>query len=183
MPSKVPKKQIAARRAPIEKEQPPKWPVLQPLVPPSDLYLDTLLEGQIVLIRNLFTSTLCRNYVSFLSSLALNTTPGQPKKDEALRFNDRYQVDDPVFAEMLWNHTALKGLVTGAVNDTTWADQGPSKVSLEKLWGGQVIGLNPRIRIYRYGRGQFFNPHCRFDTIADCCWAIHWRVDLQFLIS
>ncbi len=28
-----------------------------------------------------------------------------------------------------------------------------------KLWGGDVVGLNPRIRIYRYREGQFFASH------------------------
>jgi len=30
-----------------------------------------------------------------------------------------------------------------------------------KLWGGEVLGLNPNIRIYRYSKGQFFDQHCR----------------------
>lgn len=28
--------------------------------------------------------------------------------------------------------------------------------------GGDVVGLNPSIRIYRYSKGQFFDRHCRF---------------------
>jgi hypothetical protein len=38
----------------------------------------------------------------------------------------------------------------------------------EKTWkrslihdrGGEVVGLNPSIRIYRYSKGQFFDCHC-----------------------
>ena len=26
--------------------------------------------------------------------------------------------------------------------------------------GGEVVGLNPNIRVYRYGKGQFFDCHC-----------------------
>jgi len=116
---------------------------LHPLVPACDLSLDVVLEDQIILIRNLFTGTLCRQYVNFLATLPLTTTPGQPKKGEALRVNDRFQVDDPGFAEKLWNATSLKDLVTGS----------------EMNWGGEICGLNPRIRIYRYGKGQFFDQH------------------------
>lgn len=148
-----------AKRTPVARQQhitvSPKWPSLEPLVPKEDLGLDNLLEGQIVVIRNFFTSTLCKNYISFLSSLPLVTTPGQPKKGEAVRVNDRFQVDDQAFAEQLWHATSLQDLVTGAnsADDQHLRD-------LKSLWGGEVCGLNPRIRIYRYSKGQFFAQHC-----------------------
>jgi len=123
----------------------PDWPPLKPLLPVSDLSLDTVLEDQIILIRNLFTSSLCRNYVAFLSTLPLVTTPNQPKKGDALRSNDRFQVDDPVFAEQLWSSTGLKNVVTESAGQ----------------WGGEPCGLNPRMRIYRYKKGQFFDQHCK----------------------
>ena len=148
------------KKKPVEREQSapvqPKWPPLAPLVPAEDLRLETLLEDQIVVIRNFFTSTLSKNYVSFLSSLPLTTTPGQPKKGEALRVNDRFQIDDHAFAEELWHHTGLENLVTGGMN----AHDEPRE-DLKKLWGGEVCGLNPRIRIYRYSKGQFFDQHCK----------------------
>jgi hypothetical protein len=125
-----------AKAAPEEspgKAERPRWPRLQPLVPPEDLSLDVLLEDQIILIHRLFTSSLCRQYTNFLSSLPLTTTPGMPKKGDALRVNDRFQIDDPDFANQLWSSTALKDLVTSSGYD----------------WGGEVIGLNPNIRIYR----------------------------------
>jgi hypothetical protein len=28
--------------------------------------------------------------------------------------------------------------------------------------GGEVLGLNPSIRVYRYTKGQFFDCHCEF---------------------
>jgi hypothetical protein len=31
---------------------------------------------------------------------------------------------------------------------------------LESNRGGEVVGLNPKIRIYRYTKGQFFDQHC-----------------------
>ncbi|MCJ1308640.1 hypothetical protein MMC25_002293 [Agyrium rufum] len=132
-----------ARAAPSAKEVKPDWPALQPLKPREDLSLDTVLDDQIVLIHDLFTSTLCRNYVSSLSKLPLTTTPGQPKKGEALRVNDRFQIDDPDFAERLWSSTGLKELLSQSGKD----------------WGGELCGLNPRIRIYRYSKGQFFDQH------------------------
>ena len=128
----------------------PNWPPLAPLVPAIDLSLETLLTDQIILIRNLFTSTLCKNYVSFLSSLPLSTTSIHHKKDEALRVNDRYMIDDPAFAERLWSQTALRELIAGPVDDVPAGDRLEPQ-GLEKLFGGKVLGLNPRIRIYRYG--------------------------------
>lgn len=130
-----------------KKEPPPNWPSLHPLVPTSDLSLETLVEDQIVLIRNLWTSKLCKDYVAFLSSLPLMTTPGIPKRGEAVRVNDRFQLDDPLFAERMWSGTGLKELVLGYEDG-------------KRLWGGDVLGLNPNIRIYRYRPGQFFAQHC-----------------------
>ena len=129
-------------------------------MPSTDVFLETLLEDQVVVVRNLLTSTLCKNYVSFLSSLPLVTTPRQPKRDEAPRVNDRYQVDDPTFAEALWSSTALEALVNGRVSSTP-EDERQQPGSLYKLWGGDVLGLNPRLRIYRYIKGQFFGQHCK----------------------
>ena len=124
----------------------PKWPLLQPLVPASDLFLETLVEDQILLVRNLWTSKLCKDYVWFLSSLPLTVTPGKPKRGEAVRVNDRFQIQDPMFAQNLWNGTAMKELVSNSGKDS--------------LWGGEVVGLNTNIRVYRYKPGQFFAQHC-----------------------
>lgn len=134
----------------------PNWPVFQPLLPESDLALQEALPGQIVTVTNFWTATLCRNYVSFLSSLPLTTTPGKPKKGDAVRVNDRFQIDDPAFAERLWSGTALKNLVLGLTEtDGLELDDAQRR----ELWGGEVIGLNPNIRIYRYSKGQFFDQH------------------------
>ncbi|KAI8930785.1 hypothetical protein NX059_011810 [Plenodomus lindquistii] len=134
----------------------PNWPAFTPLMPEADLALHELLPGHIVTIPNLWTATLCRTYVSFLASLPLTTTPGKPKRGDAVRVNDRFQVHDPAFAERLWTETALKKLVTGAVKEGA-LDMTESQ--RRELWGGQVIGLNPNIRIYRYSKGQFFDQH------------------------
>ena len=123
----------------------PSWPPLKPLVPAADLALETVLADQIVIARKLFTATLCQRYVSYLASLPLATTPGIPKRGEALRVNDRFEIQDADFAERLWRETALRELVEAEGKGT---------------WGGEVVGLNPRVRIYRYKSGQFFDKHC-----------------------
>ena len=137
----------------------PAWPALQPLAPSSDLSLLTLLEDQIIIVRNFFTSSLCKRYVSFLSTLPLVTTPAKPKDGDAVRVNDRIEFNDYAFAQELWRSTALESLVSGS----TQAEEagGITAEAARRLWGGEVCGLNPRIRIYRYKEGQFFAQHCK----------------------
>jgi hypothetical protein len=127
------------------KPVPPQWPALTPTVPEEHLSVETVLEGQILVVRNLFTATLCKKYVAFLSSLPLTTTPGKPKRGEATRVNDRFQVEDAAFASNLWEHSGLRTLVE-ALEDQTQL-------------GGKVLGLNSNIRVYRYRPGQFFDQH------------------------
>ncbi|EME82897.1 uncharacterized protein MYCFIDRAFT_90177 [Pseudocercospora fijiensis CIRAD86] len=132
----------------------PYWPPIQTL-PSSELAIEILLKDQILTISQLWTSKLCKSYVTFLKTLPLVTTPGKPKKGEAVRVNDRYQVNDARFAEQLWSCTALKDLVTQPVIDGVELDEN----ARSELWGGDVLGLNPNIRIYRYSKGQFFDQH------------------------
>ncbi|OAL45690.1 hypothetical protein IQ07DRAFT_215776 [Pyrenochaeta sp. DS3sAY3a] len=155
----APKKKSKPETSPaqqIQRPQPPNWPALTPLIPKLDLSLSEVLPGQIITIPNFWTATLCKNYVSFLSTLQLATTPGKPKKGDAVRVNDRFQVDDPVFAERLWSTTSLKDLVMGTSGDD---GLGLTDDQRKHLWGGEVVGLNPNIRIYRYSKGQFFDQH------------------------
>lgn len=174
-----PKKQSPT---PQKHNQPPNWPPLRPLLPPTDLHLQTLLPDQIYLISNFLPTPLCKTYTSFLSSLPLTTTPGKPKKDEAVRVNDRFQVEDGRFAEMLWSGTAMRELVTtrfgeGGYNEEEVEDVGEVEDGQGKsgelaqlakqTWGGDVLGLNPNIRIYRYSKGQFFAQHCMSNTLPD----------------
>jgi len=146
----APKGRTVSARAAVNtgesvKRQIPNWPPLTPLVPTENLYIDTRADGQILVIRNLFTSALCKKYVSFLSSLPLTTTPATPKRGEAVRVNDRFQVDDAAFATRLWQQSGLQHLID------SYDDQ--------SIWQGDVLGLNPNIRIYRYRPGQFFDQH------------------------
>lgn len=123
----------------------PSWPVLEPLAPREDLSLRALLPDQVIIISNFWTTTLCKTYVRFLGTLPLVTTPGTPKKGDAVRVNDRFQIDDPQFAEMLWNATGLRDLVLGY--------DGAGDQAQRDLWGGEVVGLNPNIRIVSLQKG------------------------------
>ncbi|KAJ5167858.1 uncharacterized protein N7482_003452 [Penicillium canariense] len=173
MPKPKPKKSELDARGPSTTAKPsapptPNWPPLRPLLPAADLHLTPLVHDQIYLIRNFLPASLCKSYASFLASLPLTTTPGRPKKDEALRVNDRFQVEDGRFAEMLWAGTALRELVVERFGEEGGEfgyedeDEDDEDVQAQKMratWGGQPLGLNPNIRIYRYSAGQFFAPH------------------------
>lgn len=119
--------------------------------------METLLPDQILTMPRLWTTSLCKSYINFLSTLPLTTTPGKPKKGDAVRVNDRFQVDDAAFAERLWSQTALQQLISSPVIDGAALDEEGKR----KLWGGEVLGLNSNIRIYRYVKGQFFDQHCK----------------------
>ncbi|CAL5870273.1 uncharacterized protein PFLUO_LOCUS4508 [Penicillium psychrofluorescens] len=177
MPPKSKSKKAATtpqtqKQPPNANAAPPNWPPLRPLLPPTDLTLTPLVTDQIYLIRNFLPGTLCKNYVSFLASLPLTTTPGKPKKDEAVRVNDRFQIEDARFAEMLWGETALRELVVERFDEDDYDDydEEEEKSPLERaqkahhLWGGTPLGLNSNIRVYRYSPGQFFAQHCGSTT-------------------
>nr|EAQ71089.1 hypothetical protein MGCH7_ch7g496 [Pyricularia oryzae 70-15] len=131
-----------------EAQQPPAWPIFKPTLPVSDLSLDTIVPGKVVVMHNFFPRSLCRDYVAFLKTLPLVTTPARPKKGEAVRQNDRFQVNDPDFAARLWLQTGLKEALTADCKPIPCASR-----------GGDVVGLSPNIRVYRYTKGQHFAPH------------------------
>lgn len=151
----------ATQSQPAAQPQRPNWPPLTPLASPYDLSFSSLVPNQIVTIERLFTSSLSSKYVSFLKSLPLITTPGKPKRGDAVRVNDRFQIDDPNFARLLWEQTSLKSLVMEGELDGEPVDT----ATRQKLWGGEVLGLNPNIRIYRYSEGQFFDQHCMYTSL------------------
>ncbi|GAP90205.2 putative L-ascorbic acid binding protein [Rosellinia necatrix] len=125
-----------------------RWPPFKPALPVTRLAFDApipTLGDQIVLLRNFWPKSLCREYVAFLAGLPLTTTPGRPRRGEAARVNDRFQTSDARFAQRLWLQTGLKDAV---LDD-----------AVEHLWGGEVVGLNPNVRVYRYSKNQFFDCH------------------------
>ena len=117
----------------------PNWPPFKPLCPPGDLNLEPLLENQLVVARNFFTSTLCKNYVKFLKTLPLVTTPGKPKKGDAVRVNDRFQINDPAFANRLWLETGLKELVIGG-DEEGGEEGGMTAEEKRKMWYVHILG-------------------------------------------
>lgn len=113
--------QKAPAAAPAQSSpQPPSWPAFRPQLPLTDLVPETLVESKIVILRHFFPKHLCRDYVSFLGNLPLVTTPGKPKRGEAVRVNDRFQIDDPRFANRLWLETGLKDALMGDGSKELW---------------------------------------------------------------
>jgi hypothetical protein len=89
----------------------PSWPAFKPPLPVADLQPESLLNDRVVLIRNFWPKSLCRDYASFLRTLPLTTTPGKPKRGDAARVNDRFQVHDQAFANRLWLETGLRDVL------------------------------------------------------------------------
>lgn len=139
-----PPKKSRAPKAPAKPETktpaaPPNWPAFKPLLSVSDLALSTVVESQIVVVRNFWTSTLCKDYVAFLKGLPLVTTPGIPRKGDAVRVNDRFQINDEAFANRLWLDTGLRELVCGSEEDNNEGhedeqQEGMSKEERRELW-------------------------------------------------
>ncbi|KAL9082241.1 MAG: hypothetical protein Q9159_006578 [Coniocarpon cinnabarinum] len=113
MPAKSQKVSNATKSIPHAQPEPPSlnWPSFEPKISPEDLFLHELYSAQIVTISNFWTSSLCKKYIKFLRNLPLVTTPGKPRRGEAVRVNDRFQVEDAQFAERLWSETGLKDLI------------------------------------------------------------------------
>lgn len=103
----VPKATVSTTGA----EKPPAWPNFKPPLPVMDLQPEAMLDSRVVLIRNFWPKSLCRDYVSFLRTLSLTTTPGKPKRGDAVRVNDRFQVQDQAFANRLWLQTGLQDVL------------------------------------------------------------------------
>lgn len=100
---------------------PPAWPLFkQPAWQTTTLEPESMLDGKVVLIRNFWTKSLCKDYVSFLRTLSLTTTPGRPKRGEAARVNDRFQVHDQAFANRLWAETGLGDVLLGEEWKALW---------------------------------------------------------------
>ena len=108
----------------------PSWPPFKPSLPVVDLTLESLVKDKVVVLRSFFPRSLCKDYVSFLKELPLITTPGKPKRGDAVRVNDRYQIDDAKFAHRLWTETGLKEALAGK--------------DVAQLWW---VGLYPELEI------------------------------------
>ncbi|BGP21759.1 hypothetical protein JCM10295v2_000634 [Rhodotorula toruloides] len=137
------------------------WPALQP--PQRPLQLVEPSPG-ILLIDNFLPPAARKAFLAFLtaanSPLHLNP-PTLPKRGEAERTNARTSVQDPDFAKRLWEDTGLREACQ----------------TLEGRNGRRAAGLNPNIRVYRYGEGDFFGPHYD-DDIRDPAsgWTSEWTL-------
>ena len=99
------------------------WPPFKPKLPVAQLVLDApvpTFQDQIVLLRHFWPKSLCRDYLAFLASLPLTTTPGRPKRGEAVRVNDRFQIQDAQFAQRLWLQTGLKDAILEEFAKNLW---------------------------------------------------------------
>lgn len=99
---------------------PPSWPVFKPPLPVAHLEPETLLDDRVALLRQFWPKSLCRDYVFFLRALPLTTTPGRPRRGEAARVNDRFQVTDQGFADRLWAETGLREVLLGDAYRSLW---------------------------------------------------------------
>lgn len=75
--------------------------------------------------------------------MALTSATPLPLLVQAFRDNDRVSVEDPAYAQQLWDALGLRRLFAGRDTAT----------------GGEPVGLNPNLRFYRYGPGQRFGRH------------------------
>ncbi|QIX00878.1 hypothetical protein AMS68_006395 [Peltaster fructicola] len=146
------KKQLPAEK---DDQSKPAWPALSPSIPVDDLTFHVLLPDQILTIGNLWSSNLCKKYTNFLATLPLTTTPSKAKRGDAVRVNDRFQINDAAYAARLWTQTALKQMLEHPVINGERLDDAQTSA----LWGGELLGLNANVRVYRYKMGQFFDKH------------------------
>ncbi|KAM5361463.1 hypothetical protein ACJZ2D_013090 [Fusarium nematophilum] len=119
--SKASKPTKAGAAAPQPAPPIPSWPVFKPPLPVVDLTPQPHpLTPKVILIPSFFPRSLCRDYVAFLKTLPLQTTPGRPKRGEAVRVNDRFQVDSPDLALRLWEETGLKEVMLEGDVEEQW---------------------------------------------------------------
>ena len=67
------------------------------------------------------------------------TTPGKPKKGDAVRVNDRFQVTDEDFAKRLWEETGLRDLILGDDGGDEEEEEGMNESERRKLWYAPFI--------------------------------------------
>jgi hypothetical protein len=104
--------------------------------------LTTRSDG-IYTIANVLNADECREYVDWSESLGYESAPislaGGAVMRPDLRNNVRVMIDDKVRAAKIWSRLAP---------------------DLPRTFEGRrPIGLNERLRFYRYGTGQYFAPH------------------------
>jgi len=118
-----------------------------PINTPPELRLPfiSVIEDQILVLPQFFSSETCKEYIVSFSTLPLLPSP-PAGRNEATRTNHRLAIEDPQFAKRLYTSTGLESFVKD------WT------VKLGKRVLGPK-GLHSNIRIYRYDTGAGFGPH------------------------
>ncbi|KAF8921427.1 hypothetical protein CPB85DRAFT_1372520 [Mucidula mucida] len=115
-----------------------------------DLECRVVMDDQILVIDNLLSLKECRAVIAAADAFPLEMTPAK-RRGEADRFNYRFSIDAPEFAErlraLLLPHLPLLP---------------PSralKKSKDAFPPRHPVALNPNIRFYKYVTDQHFGPH------------------------
>ncbi|KAJ7470637.1 hypothetical protein FB451DRAFT_1475175 [Mycena latifolia] len=117
--------------------------------PKSELQCRVLLEDQIVVIDDIFSTAECKSFVKFIDSLPLELTPPK-KRGEAERHNHRYSITSVEFAQRL--HTVF------AAHLPPFPRARGSKRSNAST-DHKAHSFNSNIRVYKYTPLQHFGPH------------------------
>lgn len=120
--------------------------------------VDCVIPGQIYTVPNLLTHGACNDLIKeFETGAQFELAKQQRTADYAARVNDRAQYDDQMCAENLWR---ILGPVLLGENHEVYGDYELEEAQTQetKLFD-KSVGLNPNIRIYRYGAGHYFGQH------------------------
>lgn len=131
---------------PIRKDVDPtiQWPSLKPK---KSLQCQTILDGQIYVIDDIFSANECQTFVEFGKGLTMEG-PKPPGRGEATRTNHRFETYSTTFS------------------DTLWSIISPHIQSIAAIQRDTPLSLYPKIRIYHYPTDSFFGPHYD-DNISD----------------
>lgn len=107
------------------------------------MQLQTVVPNQIFTIANFFSPQECARYIeqsenAGYEEAAVGTRFGEEMRKD-IRNNERLILDDENLAQELWQRLA--------------------PFAPTPLWKRDAIGLNERLRFYRYDAGQTFKPH------------------------
>lgn len=112
-----------------------------------------------IVIHNVFSSAECqalieRSEINGYGEALVNIGGGRQLKMEDVRNSDRSIIDDPKFAEEMWDR------IRKATNDDPRLLT-PGWKQAQVRGGGKyrAVGLNERLRFLRYDKGNFFAPH------------------------
>jgi len=91
----------------------------------------------------------------------LNVGGGHQIVASDIRNSDRCIIDDPEFAQKLWER--ITSAVESFIDNDDEDDETKGSLQLQKLYtpenGWSAVGLNERLRILRYRQGEYFKPH------------------------